>query len=56
MPCLADGSVWRDPDGSYGDAIGEFGLYDDVCAEGSSLLHSGLTYMMGGRKAAYRND
>ncbi|GGQ00552.1 serine/threonine protein kinase [Streptosporangium pseudovulgare] len=54
MPCLADGSVWRDPNGSYDDAIGEFGLYDGVYADGSSLRRSSLARMADGRKAAYR--
>ncbi|MFF0308127.1 serine/threonine protein kinase [Streptosporangium sp. NPDC004379] len=54
-PCLAGGSVFRDPNGSYDDQdIGEFGLYYGVYGDGARLRRSSLARMSDGRKAAYR--
>ncbi|MFJ2033737.1 serine/threonine protein kinase [Streptosporangium sp. NPDC087985] len=52
-PCLAGGSVTRDPDGGYNEA-GEYGLYAGVLPYNSRLNRSSLARMADGRKAAYR--
>lgn len=55
MPCLAGGSVTRDPSGVYDErGSGEFGLYGSVYGDDSRLLRSSLAAMADGRKAAYR--
>lgn len=54
VPCLIDGSVERDPYGSYSGLSGEAGLYYGVDPGSSRLVESGLAKMHDGRKAYYR--
>lgn len=54
MPCLRGGRVWRDPNGSYDDTFGEYGLYESVYGGGAQLEKSGLARMGDGRKAYQR--
>ncbi|WP_248961136.1 serine/threonine protein kinase [Sphaerisporangium perillae] len=54
VPCLAGGTVARDPYGSYSSTSGEAGLYYGIDPYRSRLVHSGLAKMGDGRKAFYR--
>ncbi|MEV7968899.1 hypothetical protein AB0O34_23355 [Sphaerisporangium sp. NPDC088356] len=55
MPCLAGGTVTRNPSGSYSSTSGRAGLYYGIDPYASRLVYSGLAKMADGRKAYYRN-